>query len=423
MFKKITTDNIADISIWIGALFVGVLAVLYAKIIIYVQELFFSIFSKSPFLLTIISPLVFVLAVYIVRKFGPDAKGSGIPQVLKAIEAGRNSNQDNFTWNSPLISIRTAIVKILSSTFGILGGASIGREGPTVQIAASTFAAFGRLVKKYSLNIELPSYLAAGAAAGVAAAFNTPLAGITFVIEEVLDGSFSAFKQSMMVAVILAGITAQAIIGDYLYFGRPAVSAPSIHLVYQAIVIGLVGGLLGGVFSRILAYPKLVRLPIHWIRRALICGIICSLLSYFTKGATAGSGYEVTSSALKNSTFESVKLMFPFYKMISTLLSYLSGMAGGIFSPSLSIGAGIGLSLAKLFHFANFRTCALIGMVAFFSGVVQAPLTAVIIVTEMTDRHVLILPFMIAAFVGQIIGKKLMPVPLYHFLAKRHLEG
>jgi H+/Cl- antiporter ClcA len=98
-------------------------------------------------------------------------------------------------------------------------------------------------------------------------------------------------------------------------------------------------------------------------------------------------------------------------------------MAGGIFSPSLSIGSGIGISLAKLFHFENFRTCALMGMVAVFSGVVQAPLTAVIIVTEMTDRHILILPFMVAAFLGQGIGKIIMPVPLYHFLARRHEEG
>jgi H+/Cl- antiporter ClcA len=98
-------------------------------------------------------------------------------------------------------------------------------------------------------------------------------------------------------------------------------------------------------------------------------------------------------------------------------------MAGGIFSPSLSIGAGLGISIAKLMHFENFRACALMGMVGFFSGVVQAPFTAVIIVTEMTDRHIMILPFMISAFIGQGIGKLLMPTPLYHYLAKRHVEG
>jgi H+/Cl- antiporter ClcA len=98
-------------------------------------------------------------------------------------------------------------------------------------------------------------------------------------------------------------------------------------------------------------------------------------------------------------------------------------MAGGIFAPTLSIGAGVGVTLAKLLSFGNFRTCALMGMVAFFSGVVQAPLTAVIIVTEMTDRHVLILPFMVAAFLGRGLGRVAMPIPLYQYLARRHQEG
>jgi H+/Cl- antiporter ClcA len=126
---------------------------------------------------------------------------------------------------------------------------------------------------------------------------------------------------------------------------------------------------------------------------------------------------------LAASSVDSANVLFPVFKLVTTVLSYLSGMAGGIFSPSLSIGAGIGISIAKVFHFSNFKTCALMGMVAFFSGVVQAPLTAVIIVTEMTDRHILILPFMVAAFIGQAIGRVIMPTPLYHFLAKKHEDG
>ena len=118
-----------------------------------------------------------------------------------------------------------------------------------------------------------------------------------------------------------------------------------------------------------------------------------------------------------------MSVYFPILKLITTILSYLSGMAGGIFSPALSIGAGIGLTVAKVMHFENFRACALMGMVAFFSGAVQAPLTAVVIVMEMTDQHILILPFMIAAFLSHAIGKWMMPTPLYQFLAGRHVEG
>jgi H+/Cl- antiporter ClcA len=312
---------------------------------------------------------------------------------------------------------------VISSTIGILGGASIGREGPTVQIASSVFAAIAKKTRKYAPNIELPSYLTAGAAAGVAAAFNTPLAGLTFAIEEVIDGAFGSFRQAMMISVILSGITAQALLGNYLYFGHPSVSSPDLRVSYQALLIGISGGLLGGFFARALAFPNVVRLPRHWVLRAFVCGLVCSAIGWITHGTTSGSGYEATEAVLMGSSPETADLAFPIYKLVTTTLSYLSGMAGGLFSPSLSIGAGIGISIAKLLHFTNFRACALMGMVAFFSGVVQAPLTAVIIVTEMTDRHVLIIPFMVAAFVGQGSGRLIMPTPLYHFLAKRNEEA
>jgi H+/Cl- antiporter ClcA len=410
-------------SFWAGATLVGLAAVVYAKLIARAQGQYFDWFSRHPVVVTIATPFVFLLAAALVRKAAPDAKGSGIPQVLEAIAEGKSHPQSELPWRSSLVSIRTAAVKVVSSLAGILGGASIGREGPTVQISASIFAWIGRVTTKYAPGVGLPSYLTVGAAAGVAAAFNTPLAGITFAIEEVIDGAFGTFRRAMMLTVIVSGIVAQALLGNYLYFGRPAVSEPDIRVIYQSVLIGVVAGTLGGVFARLLAYPKVTRLPRHWALRAILCGIVCALIALATHGASSGSGYEPTEAALMGGTENGAILLFPVFKMVTTVLSYLSGMAGGIFSPSLSIGAGIGLSIAKLLSFTNFRACALMGMVGFFSGVVQAPFTAVIIVTEMTDRHIMILPFMIAAFLGQTLGRVLMPTPLYHFLAKRREEG
>ena len=408
-------------SIWLGAAVVGVAAVLYAELVRFVQENFFSHFAASPYLVSLASPLLFVAATYLVRVLAPDAKGSGIPQVLEAIECEKKGPDTDRS--SELVSIQTAIVKVASSTLGILGGASIGREGPTVQIAASVFAWVGRRVRKYSPRVDMPSFLTAGAAAGVAAAFNTPLAGITFAIEEVAEGVLGSFRQAMTLAVIISGITAQALLGDYLYFGHPVVAKPELSLIYESVLIGATGGLAGGVFARLLAFPALVRLPKHWARRALICGIGCALIGLLSHGATAGSGYEATRNVLMAPDLSTASILFPVLKFATTVLSYLSGMAGGIFSPSLSIGAGIGISIAKIFSLANFKACALIGMVAFFSGVVQAPLTAVIIVTEMTDEHILILPLLVASYLGQAMGKVLMPIPLYRFLADRKQEG
>ena len=264
-------------SLWIGAVLVGGAAVLYARVVSLAQGWFLTRFSANPYVVAAIAPFAFLMAAALVRKFAPDAKGSGIPQVLEAIEAGTNSPQTERPWKSPLVSLRTAAIKVVSSVVGILGGASIGREGPTVQIAASVFAAVGRKVRKYAPHVELPSYLTAGAAAGVAAAFNTPLAGITFAIEEVIDGALGSFRQAMMLAVIISGITAQALLGNYLYFGHPAVSTPDLRVIYQSILIGLVGGLFGGAFARVLAYPQVTRLPKHWAFRAFLCGVVCSV--------------------------------------------------------------------------------------------------------------------------------------------------
>lgn len=410
-------------SVWIGAIIVGICAVLYARLIAALQALYFQHFSSHPYWVSALSPVAFIGATFLVKQFAPHAKGSGIPQVLEAIEEANESSSAPHVWHSPLVSLRTAFFKILSSSLGILGGASIGREGPTVQIAASSFAWVGRRTKRWVPSVNLQSYLVAGAAAGVAAAFNTPLAGITFALEEIMGGAFGTFRQTLMLAVIIGGVTSQALLGDYLYFGHPALLKPSIWLTPQALLLGLIGGVFGGLFAKLLAYPGLARLPKKWWPRALVCGAVCAAIGLLTNGDTAGSGYEVTQRALLATSPDAANIFFPVLKLVTTVLSYLSGMAGGIFSPCLSIGAGLGLTVAKLFHFENFRSCALLGMVAFFSGAVQAPLTAVIIVTEMTDEHILILPFMIAAFLSHGIGKLFMPTPLYHFLAGKHEES
>jgi len=411
-------------AVWISAGLVGVAAVMYARLISALQFHFFVHFHDHPIIVSFLGPLFFISATAIVRKLAIDAKGSGIPQVLAAIDLAKKESEGEMAWKTSLVSLKTALIKVLSSGMGILGGASIGREGPTVQIAASGFVWIGRKIRKFAPEIELQTFLIAGAAAGVAAAFNTPIAGIAFALEEIADSFFGSFRQIVMLSVIIAGVISQGLSGNYLYFGQPLIlKAQILFLLVEALIIGVLGGIFGGLLAKILAYPSLSRLPQHWVWRAFICGAVCSIIGYLTKGATSGSGYEITRGVLESKELGDVDLMFPIYKLVTTTFSYLSGMAGGIFSPSISIGAGLGISVAKIAHFANFKTCALIGMVAFFSGAIGAPLTAVIIVMEMTDEHILVLPFMVAAYLAFSVGHRIMPVPLYHFLAKKHLEG
>lgn len=401
-------------SLLIAAIGVGFLATLYARFIAGAQTLFSLSFQHHPWVVSLCGPLFFLAATWLVVRCAPEAKGSGIPQVLQAID--RTGVAKAAGLSSPLVSIRTALFKVGSSALGILGGASIGREGPTVQVAASFFALTARLSRRYFGSLDPQSYLIAGASAGISAAFNTPLAGITFALEEIAEHSFGQFKRSVMLAVIVGGITAQALGGNYLYFGHPSILQGLSSLWGPSILLGLLGGLCGGLFAKLLTKPLPHLLPASWWGRALVCGVLCSAFGLLSNGATAGSGYEVTRRFMDQDPGSLPALIFP-EKFLTTVFSYLSGMAGGIFSPSLSIGAGMGYTTAHLFHWEALKACGLLGMVAFFSGAVQAPLTAVIIIMEMTDQSELLIPFLIAALLAQGIGRLWMPVPLYRHLA------
>jgi len=407
-------------SLLLAAVVVGFCAFGYAQLIALTQTLYYSLFRGHPYLLSLAGPALFVAATWLVVKFAPAAKGSGIPQVLQAID--ETSAGEPRTTVGPLVSIRTAAFKVLSSTVGILGGASIGREGPTVQVASSLFAFTARHARRFFGTLDYQSYLIAGASAGISAAFNTPLAGITFALEEIAEHSFAQFKRTVMLAVIVGGITAQAIGGNYLYFGHPVIENLSSSIYWVCLLLGVLGGLFGGLFALILTRQHLSILPSkNWWTKALACGAVVALLNLATHADTSGSGYEVTKQFMDSPGSLLSPLLFP-AKFLTTVFSYLSGMAGGIFSPCLSIGSGMGFTAAQLLHIPGLRACALIGMVAFFSGVVQAPLTSVIIVMEMTDQSGLLIPFMVAAFLAHGIGRLFMPVPLYRRLAQMEEE-
>ncbi len=413
---KLRATPVVQISFWAAATVIGAGAVLYARLIAVAQSLFFSQFHAHPDIVAVSMPLLFLLAAWLVVRFAPHASGSGIPQVLTAISTSRRD--DHELQSSGLVSVRTAVVKMFSTLVGVLGGASIGREGPTVQLSATAFALIGRVTRRYVPQISMQSYLIAGAAGGIAAAFNTPIAGVTFALEEIAEDVFGQFKQFVMITVIVAGISAQAFAGDYLYFGRPTTARLTLAVAPVVLAIGLVGGLGGGLFARLLAFPLFQFHKRLWWQRALLSGAICGLLAWLTSGATAGSGYEITREFMEGRT-ETLPDYFAPAKLLATVLSYLSGMAGGIFAPCLSIGAGLGALLGQLAGHEHLRSCALFGMAAFFTGAVQAPLTAIIIVTEMTDEHVLILPLMAAALIANASSKWIMPTPLYRYLSQR----
>jgi H+/Cl- antiporter ClcA len=272
-----------------------------------------------------------------------------------------------------------------------------------------------------------PGLILAGAAAGVAAAFNTPLAGIVFGIEE-MSRAFETRTSSLIIgAVIAAGLTSLALMGNYTYFGTSPLGLRNGSDWIAIPLCGLVGGLAGGLFSRILiavaqGFSSRVGRAIKScpVGFAAICGLATALCGIASDGTVYGTGYSQVKAALESGS--QLPSSFGALKFLATTFASISGMPGGIFSPSLAIGAGIGSNIALLFDGAPLAPIMLLGMVSYFAGVVQAPITAFVIVTEMTDNHAMVVPLMAAALIAQASSRLICQEGVYHALAKGFVE-
>jgi H+/Cl- antiporter ClcA len=396
----------------IGGLTVGGAAVLIVLLADVAQSLFRELLAIWPYAPLLITPLGFALCSVLTRHVFEGAEGSGIPQVI----AARRSPDDAF--RRSLVSLRIAFGKIVLLTLGLLCGASSGREGPTVQIGASIMFALGRLAPH-----RQPGFMLAGSAAGVAAAFNTPLAGIVFGIEE-MSRSFEERTSTVIIGtVIAAGLTSLALLGNYDYFGTTPATLPFGAGWVATLLCGVLGGLLGGLFSRALfvvarglpgaAGRLLTAYPLIF---AALCGLGLALCGLLSGGSIFGTGYEQARSIIHGDGTTASWFFMPL-KFVASVLSALSGIPGGIFSPSLSIGAGLGADVARLFTDVPASALALVGMVAFLTGVVQAPITAFVIVSEMTENHAMIIPQMLSALIANAASKLITPHGVYQALA------
>ncbi|MEQ1628942.1 MAG: chloride channel protein [Gallionella sp.] len=405
---------------WSGAIAVGVMAILFALACEQANGLFHKLLAISPYLSLIITPLGLVLIVLATRRYFPGSEGSGIPQTIAALDPKESSRIRN-----SVLSLRVAVGKVILTIFGLLCGASVGREGPTVQIGAAIMHSLGNLARFPKHDLE-KGLILAGAAAGVAAAFNTPLAGIVFAIEE-MSRSFEEHNSStILMTVIIAGITSLAMLGNYSYFGHTSESLAFGREWSVVIVCGVVGGLLGGAFSRALIEVNkgLVGRMGTWMRAkpvwfAFYCGLLLALVGLASGSTTYGSGYSEAKSLLDGQTM--LPESFGILKLAATLLSYVSGIPGGVMAPSLSTGAGIGVNLAHFIHNVPVGATITLCMVAYFAGVTQAPITAFVIVMEMIDNHEMVLPLMAAAFIAKICSRLICKTPLFHTMAQNFM--
>ena len=396
---------------WLGALAVGVVSVGFARLATLSQEGFGRLLALSPWLALIVTPLGFAASAWICRSVFPGAQGSGIPQAIAA-RYFRDPER-----RARLLSLRLTLGKILLTLLGLGCGASVGREGPTVQVGASIMLQ----VARWGGRGHERGLILAGSAAGIAAAFNTPLAGIVFAIEEMGRTYEARTNGLVLTAVILAGLASLGLLGNYTYFG---VSKDTIAFAAEwplVIACGVIGGGLGALFS--LLALKTTRRIRRWhtqqpLRRALlvaaVCGLGVAVIGIASGGLTFGTGYVQARGAV-----EGTPLPWFFFgeKFLAGLLSMVSGIPGGIFAPSLAVGAGIGSSLGLLFG-ASTGAAALLGMAGYFAGVVQAPMTAFVIILEMTGNHDNVIALMLASMLGYGTARMISHEPLYHALSR-----
>jgi len=366
------------------------------------------------------TPMSTAAIVWLTLRFAPGASGSGIPQVMAALDHAVDE-----TSRSIYVSLKLSIAKIALSTWGLLAGLSLGREGPSVQIAAGVMHHSRRWIPKRA-HVSEHSLLIAGGAAGIAAAFNTPLGGIMFAIEELARKPEQRSNGLILAAIILAGMMAVSVYGNASYFGIIRIDQLGAALLLPATMVAFFCGIAGGLFSRLMIVSLSGTSP-DWFSRvrrtsptvfAAACGLGVAVLGVLSHGETYGSGYAHTRSMLE-SNGESFSF-YVLFKFVATWMTTWSGVPGGIFAPSLAIGGALGNDVALLTSYPNAPTLIALGMAGFLAAVTQAPMTAFIIVMEMVDGHALVLSLMASAMVSSGISR-LISAPLYPSLADLQL--
>lgn len=400
-----------------GALLVGLTAVGFAETANEAQNVYYAILEFSPWLPLVMTPVGFAVLAYITARWFPAAAGSGIPQVIAARKSSDHVHRKS------LLGWQTTIAKIVMTAFALVIGASVGREGPTVQVGASVMfavATFAGLGRQNGLVL-------AGAAAGIAAAFNAPIAGILFAIEELAKAFAGRINDIVIGSVVISGAVSWLILGNYDYFGEVSVRIVETQDWIAVPICSIVGGVLGGLFS--VGLITLSRKPPRFIALlrqqpiafAAGCGLIVAVLSIATAGYASGNGYIETRASLVFG--QTLPWWYGFAKFATTLLSSASGIPGGLFSPSLAVGAGIGSMVTPILTFTDPRALILLMTVGYFAGVVQSPLTAVVIVMEMTSDKNMVIPLMATALFASGISRLISPEPLYHALARGYFAS
>ena len=349
---------------------------------------------------------------YLLYRYFPDARGSGVPQTKAALFArgGR-------------ITMRTVIGKFFCTSATLASGIPLGREGPSVQVGAGIASVLGR---RLGLSPEkVKQLLPVGAAAAIAAAFNTPLAAVLFSLEEIMGDLHAPVLGSVVLASATSWMVLRLLLGN-----NPLFKVPQYQLVHPLefavyAVLGVAGGLVSVAFTKLLLgiRERFLRLPQNtvWFQ-PVAGGLLVGLIGLFVP-QVLGVGYGYVGDVLNGRMALNLIVLLLVLKLLAVTTSYASGNAGGIFGPALFIGAMLGGTVGSVAHrllpayTATAGAYALVGMGAVFAGIVRAPMTSVLMIFEMTQDYAVIVPLMIANLVSLFVSSRLQPDPIYEALA------
>src|SRR5437868_3732199 len=356
----------------------------------------------------------FVVAVLVIWVF-PRVRGSGVNQTKAAL----------YIYNG-YIPFRTAVGKFMCSSLAIGSGHSLGPEDPSLQIGAAIASALGRKLQLSRERLRLVAPL--GAAAGLAAAFNAPISAVLFVIEEVIGLWSAGILGAVVLSAVSSVVVARWFLGAEPLFRIPAIPnvRPPELLAYA--VLGIAGGIASVIFARFIGTLRasLKALP-HWTQylQPAIAGLLIGVIAYFGAPQVMGAGYEFIDEALHDQFTWQMLGVLAGLKIVATTLSFTSGTPGGMFAPTLFIGAMLGGAVGGLErHFFPHLTpsvaaYALVGMGVFFSGFLRAPLTSVFMVLEVSGNYSIIVPVIVANTLAYFISRQLQPVPIFDLLTRQ----
>ena len=415
-----------DRSIVLGyAVLAGLFVVVFTLMSETAYEWFKHLHEAAPWAVLIWTPTLTAGIVWCTRRYFPGASGSGIPQVMAALDPQVDSKARRH-----FVSLRLTLAKMALGATSLLAGLSAGREGPSVQVAAGVMHDARRWLRPGSAMND-HALMVAGGAAGIAAAFNAPLAGVVFAIEELSKRMDSRTNGVIISSIVVAGLVSISFFGNLTYFGSIAVPALSWSVFVPGVAVTVLCGVLGGLFARLLA-ASLEGMPDRVsafrrakpVRFAAMCGLAVAVIGMVTGGATFGAGAEQVKHMLAGDADPS--RLYVLLKLVATWLTSWSGVPGGIFAPSLSIGAGVGHDVAQFFFPENFNALApsliALGMASFLAATTQAPLTSFIIVMEMINGRSMVLSLMAAAMLAAVISR-LISRPLYQTLSTLMIQA